>query len=309
MSSELELSKQRIAELEAENVNLRRKLSVSDAEIAELKRSNNEFLRANKEHNERRDAENAKLRVTIEELKTENIEVRDRLTKVEQNQLQNEPRDTSHNSSNNNSSNFNLVAIPEAITVPTNSAKRHNGKSLKEKDMDQFLLEAHKKIVSSEIKQCNKEKKLKKAEQASLNQDQESGTSNPERIILAVSNPVTKISAGAPLPKNSHRKKGAENISQMISDGIQNDSQSQKCILGSSNDILLQQSQISSTVPLLTLAQLFDKATDAEYEDLSILRKKRSEETGLQLPEITRKYLQGKTQKAVKIYNLFEKRS
>ncbi|CAB4379531.1 unnamed protein product [Rhizophagus irregularis] len=212
MSSELELSKQRIAELEAENVNLRRKLSVSDAEIAELKRSNNEFLRANKEHNERRDAENAKLRATIEELKSENIEVRDRLTKVEQNQLQNEPRDTSHNSSNNNSSNFNLVAIPEAITVPTNSAKRHNGKSLKEKDMDQFLLEAHKKIVSSEIKQCNKEKKLKKAEQASLNQDQESGTSNPERIIPAVSNPVTKISAGAPLPKNSHRKKGRTDV-------------------------------------------------------------------------------------------------
>ena len=41
--------------------------------------------------------------------------------------------------------------------------------------------------------------------------------------------------------------------------------------------------------------------------DLSILRKKRSEETGLQLPEITRKYLQRKTQKVVKIYNLFEK--
>ena len=165
---------------------------------------------------------------------------------------------------------------------------------------------------------------------------------------------MTKISARTPLPKNSHRKKGAENISQMISDGIQNDSQSQRCILDSSNDILLQQSQISSTIPLLTLAQLFDKATDAEYdaihanqeeilcwyyygkkfitqvnetmknskigekkakgiiydimlEDLSILRKKRSEEMGLQLPEITRKYLQGKIQKAVKIYNLFEK--
>ena len=41
---------------------------------------------------------------------------------------------------------------------------------------------------------------------------------------------------------------------------------------------------------------------DKMLEDLSILRKKRSEETGLQLPEITRKYLQGKTQKAVKIY-------
>ncbi|PKB98630.1 hypothetical protein RhiirA5_366880 [Rhizophagus irregularis] len=68
MTSELELSKQRITELEAENVNLRRKLSVSDAEIAELKRRNNEFLRANKEYNERRDAENAKLRARIEEL-------------------------------------------------------------------------------------------------------------------------------------------------------------------------------------------------------------------------------------------------
>ncbi|CAG8660418.1 8968_t:CDS:1 [Funneliformis mosseae] len=42
-------------------------------------------------------------------------------------------------------------------------------------------------------------------------------------------------------------------------------------------------------------------------EDLSILCKKRSEEIGLQLLEITCKYLQGKTQKAVKIYNLFEK--
>ena len=42
-------------------------------------------------------------------------------------------------------------------------------------------------------------------------------------------------------------------------------------------------------------------------KDLSILRKKRSEETGLQLSEITRKYLQKKTQKAVKIYNLFKK--
>ena len=69
MTSELELSKQRITELEAENVNLRRKLLVSDAEIAELKRRNNEFLRANKEYNERRDAEIAKLKAKIEELK------------------------------------------------------------------------------------------------------------------------------------------------------------------------------------------------------------------------------------------------
>jgi hypothetical protein len=39
----------------------------------------------------------------------------------------------------------------------------------------------------------------------------------------------------------------------------------------------------------------------------SILCKKKSEEKGLQLPEIFRKRLQGKTQKAVKIYKLFKK--
>ncbi|PKY62660.1 hypothetical protein RhiirA4_489534 [Rhizophagus irregularis] len=42
-------------------------------------------------------------------------------------------------------------------------------------------------------------------------------------------------------------------------------------------------------------------------EHLSMLRKQRSEKTGLRLPEISRKNLQGKTQKAVKIYKLFEK--
>src|SRR6266536_3505690 len=111
MSSELELLKQRITELEAENTELRKenteipylrnKLSVSDAEIAELKRRNIEFLRANKEYNERRDAENAKLKARIEEMESE---FKDRITKVEQKQTLND------NSSNNNSSNFNLVA-------------------------------------------------------------------------------------------------------------------------------------------------------------------------------------------------------
>jgi len=164
--TDLELLKQRITELESKNVKLeaenaelrkenseisylRNKLSVSDAEIAELKRRNIEFLRANEEYNERRDAENAKLKARIEELESE---FGDRITKVEQKQTLNEPRGASHNSSNNSSPSFNSVAVPEAITVLTNSAKHLNGKLLEEKDMDSFLLEAHKKIVNSEIK-------------------------------------------------------------------------------------------------------------------------------------------------------------
>ncbi|RIA89406.1 hypothetical protein C1645_824862 [Glomus cerebriforme] len=104
-------SKRHITEFKAENVklrkenavipNLRNKLSVSDAKIAKLKRRNIEFLRANKEYNERCDAENAKLRTRIKEMESE---FRDRITKVEQKQTLN------NNSFNNNSSNFNLVA-------------------------------------------------------------------------------------------------------------------------------------------------------------------------------------------------------
>ena len=88
MSSELELLRQRISELEAknakleaENSSLRIKLSVSDAEIAELKRRNAEVLRANGEYNKMHDVEKAKLKVRIKELESE---FRDRITKVKQ---------------------------------------------------------------------------------------------------------------------------------------------------------------------------------------------------------------------------------
>src|SRR6266498_4492056 len=120
MSSELELSKQRITELEAENVDLRRKISEFDAERAEFKRRISEALRMTEEERTRHDAENAKLKARIEELKSENVEFRDRLTKVEQKQTLND------NTPNNNPSNFNLGVD-------------HHEKSSQEKEMDNFL--------------------------------------------------------------------------------------------------------------------------------------------------------------------------
>ena len=369
MSSELESLKQRITELEAENVkiiadyeteiavlkeenakiselkkensDLRMKFANFDAERAELKRRIAEALRSTEEERTRRVAENTKLKARIEELESE---FRDRLTKVEQKQTLNDntPND---NTPNKNSSNF-------ALAPSANSGVVHHEKPLEEKEMDSFLLEAHKKIVSSEIKQRNKEKKLSKAEQASLNQDQESdtGCSTSEKIP-EVSNSVTKISAGAP-GQNSHRKKGAENIVQLIADGIKDDAQSSDKTIPC--DVISIESLNQNS--LLSLAQLFDKADDAEYgairanqeeilrwyyygkefltqvtvivqdgkgkigekkakgiiydkmlEHLSMLRKQRSEDTGLRLPEISRKNLQRKTQKAVKIYKIFEK--
>ncbi|PKC02704.1 hypothetical protein RhiirA5_363881 [Rhizophagus irregularis] len=74
MSFELKLLKQRITELEAENTELKKEnpeipyLRNKLSEIAELKCRNIEFLKTKKEYNERRDAENAKLKARIEEL-------------------------------------------------------------------------------------------------------------------------------------------------------------------------------------------------------------------------------------------------
>src|SRR5436305_12866317 len=166
MSSELEVLKQRITELEAENAELRKenteirdlrfKLSMSDAEIAELKHRNAETLRSNAEYNERRDAENAKLRARIEEMESE---FGDRITKVEQKQTLNEPRGASHNSSNNNSSNFNLVA--DQVPTVTHHEKPLVDTSLPEdKETDAFLDGEYKKKVSDEIRQRKREKKL-----------------------------------------------------------------------------------------------------------------------------------------------------
>jgi hypothetical protein len=135
MSSKLKVLKQHITELKAENVeiaelrkknaelrkentDLRMEFANFETKRAELKHRIAETLKMTEEKRTRHDAENVKLRATIEELKSENI------------------------------------------TIPTNSAKRLNGKLLEEKDMNSFLLKAHKKIISSEIKQSNKEKKL-----------------------------------------------------------------------------------------------------------------------------------------------------
>ncbi|CAG8751462.1 26076_t:CDS:2, partial [Dentiscutata erythropus] len=112
--------------------------------------------------------------------------------------------------------------------------------------MDTFLDDTHKKSVSDWIRRCNKEKKLSKAEQASLNQDQEFDTEcSTSEKILEVSNPVTKILAGAPAKIAIRRKSDKATSCDVIS-------------IESLN-------QNSSTDSLISLAQLFDKADDAEY--------------------------------------------
>src|ERR1043166_7213380 len=62
---------------------------------------------------------------------------------------------------NNNSSNF-------ALAPSANSGVDHHEKSSQEKEMDNFLDEAHKKSVGEDIRRRNKEKKIQRE---SSNQD------------------------------------------------------------------------------------------------------------------------------------------
>ncbi len=158
MSSKFEVLKQHIIELETENAkipDLRRKISEFDAERAELKRRITKVLKMIEEERTKRNAENVKLKVRIKELEKnntkENAELRDRVTKVKQMQMLNDNTSNDNtpndNTPNNNSSNFNSGVV-------------HPEKSLKDKEMDVFLVDVNKKSISENIRQNNKEKKF-----------------------------------------------------------------------------------------------------------------------------------------------------
>ncbi|PKC70710.1 hypothetical protein RhiirA1_532540 [Rhizophagus irregularis] len=132
------------------------------------------------------------LKKRIAELKAKNAELEAKKTEllkqiIEENTKQ--KQSYNDNPSNNSISNFNSVvkyyekplvnvktnnSFPEEVcynkqelitevTVSVNSIKYLNSKSLEKKDMNSFLLEAHKKIISSEIKQYNKKKFLRES--------------------------------------------------------------------------------------------------------------------------------------------------
>ena len=320
MSSELEVLKQRIVELEAKNAEL-------EAEKAEL-------LKRIMEENTRRD-------VRVEELEQKNKELETRLAIVEQASLPVEEQSYNDNPSDDSTSNFNSVAeyhekplvdvetdnsFPEEVcynkqelvaTVPANSAKRLNGKPLEEKDMDSFLLEAHKKIVSSEIKRRNKEKKNEKNGQGLI---QEISSSVPKE------NHVTKISETARSRKsdNSDALVSSFHGTSMIEISQHLAQLCDKALIAEEHRLEANQEEILCWYHygrnfVFQLEALCDnnkigekKARGLIYDEVvkqvNIIRKKRSQDTGVPLPDITRDGLRKKTQRAEKIYKLLKNR-
>ncbi|CAG8605441.1 236_t:CDS:1, partial [Scutellospora calospora] len=126
-----------------------------------------------------------------------------------------------------------------------------------------FVETIHKERIGSEIRERNREKKLQESHN-NLTPPIQSETSTmltPESLDLK---PVKELwdQNQNKNQNKSHKKKGTKNITQVIADGIQDDNLLDSNYVTEISATALHQ---NSSVLLLDLAQLFDKATDAEY--------------------------------------------
>src|ERR1044072_4864559 len=318
MTSELELSKQRITELEAENVNLRRKLSVSDAEIAELKRRNNEFLRANKEYNERRDAENAKLRARIEELEknkedssAENVrrdveiaEIKAEVVKLRDNneeskQLTSRQSDVTYKEmiSGYDQNTINLASNVNEKEDVSDHALSPSAKSSEEKETDAFLNEVDKKMISDRIRQRNREKKLQRKNEQGL--IQEINSSMKEKHILSA---VTEISANQVRPNSLAEKNEERAVHSDIISLYETACGAEKKAIEANREETLRWCFYAREFKrmykdFMVSNKVWEKKAKGQVYDFIIK----------QLPDTKRKTLCRQTQKALRIDDLFEK--
>ncbi|CAG8536651.1 4996_t:CDS:10 [Acaulospora morrowiae] len=145
-----------------------------------------------------------------------------------------------------------------------------------------FVETIHKERISSEIRERNREKKLQESHN-NLTPPIQSKVSTMSTSESQDSKTVKKIwdqnqHKSQEKTSQSHKKKGTENIAQVIADGIQDvlssadntiSDESETRSFASSNHVTeisaTARRQNSDTISLLDLAQLFDKATNAEY--------------------------------------------
>ncbi|KAF0420905.1 hypothetical protein F8M41_006882 [Gigaspora margarita] len=185
MQSEVDSLKQRISELETEK--------------AELEAKNAELLKQVTEESTKREDENVELKARIaklEQIAEENTKLKDRITKLEQKQIQ--------------------VITNEQEASPTKDISPL---------IDSHSYEEKKERISSEIRERNREKKLQESPNNLTPpiQSEASTMSTPESLDTKTVKKLWVQNQNKSLDKTfqSHKKKGTENIVQVIADGIQ----------------------------------------------------------------------------------------
>ena len=130
MISELEVLKQRITELEAENI--------------KVKAKNAELRQAIREHTEHK-ARIKELEKNSADVSAENVELKARVAKLEQRQSQNPDNTSNNNTSNNISSNFNSgTDHHEEGSQEISASNNANAKSAEDDRSMSFLIKNYK---------------------------------------------------------------------------------------------------------------------------------------------------------------------
>ncbi|RIA79467.1 hypothetical protein C1645_840594 [Glomus cerebriforme] len=257
MSSSLELLKQRIIELEVENIEIA-KLRKENAELrkentdlkmefanfeterAELKRKISETLRMTEEERTRHDAENIKLRTTIEDVSSQ-----------AQESLPTHPEEKI-------SQDLNLATHPcNSMLSEEKICSKLDSKCKKGKGVDKFKQELFAPELPSQASQH-----LAQLYDKAFNAEDGANYANQEEILcwcLYVKDFRIQLNE---IIENSDGKFGKKKARSLLYDSI--------------------------------------------IKHLNLLRKQRSQELSLHLPEILRDTLRKKTQRAEKIYMLFE---
>src|ERR1043165_3796296 len=331
--TELDSLRQRITELEAE-------LDKKNVEIFDL---NNENQKLRKElesrieelekdradtdaENIKRDAENAELKVRVAKLEQDSSVVDEQSQDAEDGKV------------------FLLrgrFAGPEATKSGAFSKKGTSGdqsnnantKLTEDDPVNAFLIEQHKKSIGGEKKlalQGELQRESTVQETPSVSRERKNGQGLIQEISSAKENHVTDISETArsrktdaidlpEAPKAGAITPGASmiEISQILAQLCDKALTAEECTLEANQEEILcwyhyGRNFVFQEKALCDKNKIGEKKAkgliyDEVVRQLNILRKKRSQDTGSPLPDISRDSLRKKTQRAVKIYKLFEK--
>ncbi|RIB16927.1 hypothetical protein C2G38_2038167 [Gigaspora rosea] len=202
-------------------------------------------------------------------------------------------------------------------------------KSSEDMEIDDFLDSTYKEKVSKEIIQSIREKKLRVQEKIITSQDTKSSLSvkGGQGLIQELFTPEPSLQESNILqnhtieisetggPGKSNIDEASQHLAQLCDkafdaeDGANRANQEEiLCWSIYGKDFRVQFNEIIKN----SRGKIGEKKArsllyDSITKQLSIIRKKRSQELGLHLPEISRDALRKKTQRAEKIYTLFEK--
>ncbi|RHZ72313.1 hypothetical protein Glove_243g8 [Diversispora epigaea] len=318
-----------ITELRKENAEIpefRKKFSEVEAENIKLKAENIKLKQALEE----RESRFVKLEQNDKDTAVENAELKARVAKLEQKQSQTNEKnnfivksdddakgidqssvntistkmknsnDTPASNISDNTSNSDVA--PERIENSSNITSDsyifqekdsrpstslipiENGNTSEEKAIDEFLDSKHRETVSKEIIQSIKEKKLRDQEKIITSQGSLSVKGGQE-LIQELFTSELSLQESKTIPRKSNFDEASQHLAQLCDKAFDAEDGANKA---NQEEILCW--------------SIYRK----DFR-LSIIRKKRSQELDLHLPEISRDALCKKTQRAEKIYILFKK--